>query len=177
MTLSLRSTSTRTFVVWPALVAAEQALSRRPLRMRWLALLPWGYLQYRWSGAYRTRHGGGGPGMGNPPHRIVASGAYARTRNPMYLGHQLFLAGLALTTRSALAALLFAGHIPWFNARAREDEAGLAALFGPEYEQYRREVPRWIPRPKKWLDHKAVCGILAVPQYFRNQRPRRRCPR
>lgn len=147
MKLSLTSTSTRTFLVWPACVALEQRLARRPVHRAWLPLLPWGYLQYRLSGNYRNRVGGGGPGMSVPPERIVTSGIYAHTRNPMYLGHQIFLAGLALATRSPLAAMLFVSHIPWFDARAREDEAALSARFGAPYERYRREVPRWLAAP------------------------------
>ncbi len=149
MQLSPRSTSTRTFVVWPALVAAEQLARRRRMHPGWLPLLPWGFAQYRWSGTYRTKHGGGGPGMKNPPERVVTSGIYAYTRNPMYLGHQIFLAGLALSTRSPLAALLFVGHIPWFNARAAEDEASLQTLFGEPYERYREAVPRWLSSPAR----------------------------
>lgn len=117
-------------------------------------MLPWGYLQYRWSGAYRTRHGGGGPGLSKRPERVVTSGVYGLTRNPMYLGHQVFLAGLALATRSPLATLLFVAHVPWFDARAREDEAGLRELFGPSYAAYCAEVPRWLPRP--WMQLKTV---------------------
>lgn len=143
---SVRSTSTRTFVLYPLLLAVEQRLTRRPPDPRWLPLLAWGYLQYRLSGRYRTRLGGGGPGMSVPPERLVTTGVYARTRNPMYLGHQVFLAGLALVTRSPLAALLLAGHLPWYDARARHDEQAMARRFGAEYERYRRRVPRWLPR-------------------------------
>jgi protein-S-isoprenylcysteine O-methyltransferase Ste14 len=147
--LSLSSTSTRTFLLWPVCVAVEQCLARRRVRPGWLLLLAWGYGQYRLSGAYRTRIGGGGPGMSKPPEALVTSGIYAHTRNPMYLGHQIALAGLALATRSPLAAALFAGHLPWFDARAGEDEAALRARFGGPYERYRRQVPRWFPRPAR----------------------------
>lgn len=145
MRLSLTSTSTRTFVLWPACVAVEQRLARRPVRPGWLLLLALGYGTYRGAGAYRTHHGGGGPGMSNPPAALVTSGVYAYTRNPMYLGHQLALAGLALATRSPLAMALFAGHLPWFDARARDDEAALQARFGAVYQRYQRQVPRWLP--------------------------------
>lgn len=132
--------------MWPTVVAVEQLLARRRVRPAWLPLLVWGYLQYRLAGDYRTRHGGGGPGMSNPPERVVRSGIYRHTRNPMYLGHQIFLAGLALATRSPLAVLIFVAHVPWFDARAREDEAALAGRFGAEYAAYRQTVPRWLPR-------------------------------
>lgn len=144
MHLSLRSTSTRTFVLYPALVAAELYLTGRRPHWRWLPLLAWGYLQYRLAGRYRSRVGGGGPGMSNPPVRLVTSGIYGLTRNPMYLGHQIFLAGLALVDRSPATAALFGWHVAWFAARVRRDEERLAARFGPAYDSYRERVPRWF---------------------------------
>lgn len=140
---SLRSTSTRTFLLYPALVFAEQRLARRRVDPRWLPLLAWGYLQYRWAGRYRSRVGGGGPGMGRPPEHLVTTGVYGITRNPMYLGHQIFLAGLALTSRSPLAAMLLVGHVPWFDARVRRDEHALRERFGDAYADYCAHVPRW----------------------------------
>lgn len=145
MRFSLGSTSTRTFLLWPAVLGLEQVYARRPVHRGWLALLPWGYLQYRLAGAYRTRLGGGGPGLSHPPERIVDSGIYAYTRNPMYLGHQLFLAGLALALRSPAALAVFVAHVPWYDARARHDEAALARRFGGRYVAYRARVPRWLP--------------------------------
>ena len=154
VSVSLRSTSTRTFVLLPAVAAAESLLARRRPRAPFAVLLPWGYLQYRLCGAYRTRRGAGGPGMKRPPERLVTSGPYALTRNPMYLGHLVFLAGLTLTTRSRVVGAVAVALLPWFDARAREDEARLGELFGDDYERYRRAVPRWVPRP-------AVVGALA----------------
>lgn len=142
---ALSSTSTRTFLLWPGLLGLWQLVRRRPVDARWVPLLAWGWLQYELGGRYRSAHGGGGPGMSTPPVRLVTSGPYALTRNPMYLGHLLFLAGLALVTRSRLAALVLGAHLPWFDARAREDEQRLQPLFGGEYERYRERVPRWVP--------------------------------
>jgi steroid 5-alpha reductase family enzyme len=64
----------------------------------------WGYLQYRLCGQYRGKRSGGGPGPEVPPERLVSSGIYAYTRNPMYLGHIIFLIGLTLTLRSWLVS-------------------------------------------------------------------------
>ena len=144
----LASTSNRTFIVYPALVvAAEWLVHGDALRVSgWAApLLAWGYLQYRLAGNYRLKHGRGGPGMSVPPERLVTAGPYRWTRNPMYLGHLIFMAGLALTFHSWLAALLLAYHLHWFNERAKQDEAQLANLFGAEYALYRGRVKRWIP--------------------------------
>ena len=144
----LKGTSNRTFIVWPvALFAAEAALQRgMPAIELWgLPLLAWGYLQYRWVGRYRTALGGGGPGISVPPERIVEAGPYRWVRNPMYLGHLIFFAGLALTLRSWIGLALFAFHAAWFHGRVREDERHLEALFGAPYRDYCARVKRWFP--------------------------------
>jgi protein-S-isoprenylcysteine O-methyltransferase Ste14 len=144
----LKSTSNRTFIAWPvALFAAEALLQQGVPRIHlWaLPLLAWGYLQYRWIGTFRTRLGGGGPGISVPPDRIVSDGPYRWVRNPMYLGHLIFLAGLALTLGSWMGAALFAFHAFWFDRRVKEDEARLVERFGEAYRDYCRRVKRWIP--------------------------------
>ena len=148
MRLSLSSNSTRTLVVLPAAVLAEQAISRRPLALRWLPVMLAGFLQYKLSGRYRIRHAGGPPGMSQGfPERIIDTGPYAYSRNPMYLGHMVWMTGLVLVTRSPLAILVAAIRIPWYDARAAEDEERLEKKFGSEYAAYRDRVPRWIGLP------------------------------
>jgi protein-S-isoprenylcysteine O-methyltransferase Ste14 len=144
----LKSTSNRTFIVWPVvLFAVESALQQGVPAIHWwaLPLLAWGYLQYRWVGTYRTRLGGGGPGLANPPDRIVEAGPYRWTRNPMYLGHLVFLLGLAAALGSWIGAAVFAFHVVWFQRRVREDERHLAERFGEAYRDYCARVKRWIP--------------------------------
>jgi protein-S-isoprenylcysteine O-methyltransferase Ste14 len=144
----LRSTSNRTFVLWPTLLfSAEAALQQGlPQIQLWaLPLLAWGVLQYRLVGDYRLREGGGGPGISIPPERLVIGGPYRLCRNPMYLGHLIFLAGLAFALDSWLAAALFVSHAVWFDRRVRDDEARLTALFGNPYREYLARVKRWIP--------------------------------
>jgi protein-S-isoprenylcysteine O-methyltransferase Ste14 len=144
----LRSTSNRTFIAWPiALFAVEALLQQDVPRIHWWAtpLLAWGYLQYKWVGTFRTRLGGGGPGIAVPPERIVERGPYRWLRNPMYMGHLVFLAGLALTLGSWVGAAVLAFHAFWFDRRVREDEARLADRFGDSYREYCRRVKRWIP--------------------------------
>ena len=83
--------------------------------------------------------------MAIPPDRIVVRGPYRWVRNPMYLGHLIFFAGLALALESGLGAALFAFHVAWFQRRVREDEERLGTLFGESYRDYCRRVKRWIP--------------------------------
>lgn len=144
MRLDIRSSSTRTFVLVPGVVLAERALARRRIRLIWLPLMVWGYLQYLFAGRYRTRNGGGGPGMGIPPKRLVTTGIYDITRNPMYLGHLLFLTGLLGATRSPLAFAALAQGVGRFHSRIERDEKRLEELFGDEYREYAEAVPRYI---------------------------------
>ena len=144
----LKSTSNRTFIVCPVVLFSAEALLQQgmPRLSLWaLPLLAWGYLQYRWVGTFRTRLGGGGPGISVPPERIVTDGPYRWIRNPMYLGHLLFLAGLALLLQSWIGAAVLAFHAVWFDGRVREDERRLEALFGDPYREYLRRSRRWIP--------------------------------
>jgi protein-S-isoprenylcysteine O-methyltransferase Ste14 len=110
-----------------------------------LPVLVWGYLQYQLVGRYRIGQAGGGPGMATLPQRIVDEGPYRYTRNPMYLGHLIFMLGLALTFWSWFGLILLVARAAWFQHRVRGDEVRLAATFGPEYAAYRARVKRWVP--------------------------------
>lgn len=148
MRIKTGSTSFRTFILYPVLIVAwELLLHRGELRFEpwFLPLLAWGYLQYRLVGMYRIRRGGGGPGMDTPPERLVTSGPFALCRNPMYLGHIIFLAGLALTLQSWLAGALAVATAVWFQFRVRRDERRLVERFGEPYREYAANVKRWIP--------------------------------
>src|SRR5579859_2858397 len=96
----LRGTPNRTFIFYPAVVLLTHRRIERP---RFLPLLVWGYLQYRLIGQHRQRQRAGSRGFDRPPNRLLTKGPYAVSRNPMYLGHLIFLLGLALTTGSKLA--------------------------------------------------------------------------
>lgn len=144
----LQRTPVRTFGVYPAVVVAFE-LARRGGSLHpalWgTPLLVWGYLQYRLVGRYRGQSGGGGPGLERPPQRLVTEGPYRYTRNPMYLGHLIFVAELAITFRSWLAVAILIVNVLWFDWRVRGDEARLLARFGEPYRDYCGRVKRWIP--------------------------------
>ncbi len=141
-------TSNRTFVACPiAIVAIESARAGGVPRFEWLGvpLMAGGYLLYKLCGRYRTRLGGGGPGVAVPPERLVTSGPYRFVRNPMYAGHLVFTLGLAIAFRSWIAGGLLVASVVWFDRRVRRDEARLAGLFGPVYADYAARVKRWVP--------------------------------
>jgi hypothetical protein len=143
-----RRTPVRTFLLYPLLVLSWEWIVRgnRIEPNLWFApLMFWGYLQYRLCGQYRAARGGGGPGPEIPGERLVSSGLYAYTRNPMYLGHIIFLTGLALTLRSWLAAAITIIVAIWLHFRVLADERNLSVTLGPEYISYTRSVKRWLP--------------------------------
>lgn len=141
-------TPVRTFVIYPVGTLVWEYVIRAEtlvLDYRFLPVLLWGYLQYRLCGLYRIKHGGGGPGLETPPERLVFSGPYAYTRNPMYLGHVIFLTGLTLTLESWLAGSITLAVSLWFHSRVLGDEAKLMHRLGEPYVNYLATVKRWIP--------------------------------
>jgi protein-S-isoprenylcysteine O-methyltransferase Ste14 len=87
----------------------------------------------------------------DPTRKLVVRGPYRRVRNPMISGVGLILLGEAAILGSApilvelgLFALANLIYIPLI------EEPDLAARFGAEYEEYRRAVPRWIPKRTPW---------------------------
>jgi protein-S-isoprenylcysteine O-methyltransferase Ste14 len=144
----LGRTPVQTFILCPlAVIAFELVLNRgRITVVPWgVPLMAWGYLQYLLVGRYRHPRAGGTPGMEVPPQRIIDFGPYRFTRNPMYLGHLIFLTGLAITFWSWFALIVLAVRAVWFHRRVLHDEARLEKIFGAEYAAYRSRVKRWIP--------------------------------
>jgi len=93
------------------------------------------------------QRGQGTPAPFDAPRRVVAAGPYRFVRNPMYLGGFLVLCGFGLVERSGAIVLfsalwLLVVHI----AVVFLEEPDLRRKFGSSYEDYRRAVPRWLPR-------------------------------
>jgi len=77
---------------------------------------------------------------------IPASGAYAHSRNPMYVGWSAAVVGAALARRDAwlLVGWVLASRV--VHDEVLDEEVRLAARFGTEYATYRRRVPRYLTR-------------------------------
>ncbi len=143
----------------------------------WFWLLPsWlgfqvdttGRARWRWIGAIPSalgfavalrcvwdfgRTGHGTPAPIAPPKKLVVVGFYRYVRNPMYLGFLIGWIGLwVVFGRANLAAVVVAGvlvlGVPLFVLLYEEPK--LRKLFGAEYEEYCRNVPRWVPRRSAW---------------------------
>jgi protein-S-isoprenylcysteine O-methyltransferase Ste14 len=87
----------------------------------------------------------------DPTKRLVIRGPYRYVRNPMISGVLFVLLGETVLFGS-LALLVWFGLVLAVNAvyLPLVEERGLRRRFGREYETYRANVPRWIPRARPW---------------------------
>jgi protein-S-isoprenylcysteine O-methyltransferase Ste14 len=83
--------------------------------------------------------------------KLVVQGPYRHVRNPMITGVVLILVGEAVVFQSWGLVILFAVFV-MVNAIyfPLVEEPGLSRRFGHEYDVYRAQVPRWLPRRRPW---------------------------
>jgi protein-S-isoprenylcysteine O-methyltransferase Ste14 len=80
-----------------------------------------------------------------PASRLVTTGLYARSRNPMYVGLTLAYVGLALlTNRGWPLVFLPLVLVTLHGLVIRREERYLSAAFPGEYAAYRQRVRRWL---------------------------------
>ena len=119
---------------------------------RYVGIIPilLGALIYFWCAWDFTFVGKGTPAPFDAPKKVVATGVYRFIRNPMYvacvsvlIGEALFFESAALLIYAFVLFLVF--HI-WILIY---EEPTLRKNFGASYEEYCREVSRWLPIKKK----------------------------
>jgi protein-S-isoprenylcysteine O-methyltransferase Ste14 len=77
--------------------------------------------------------------------RLITSGIYRFSRNPIYLGFLLMLIGIPLNGGSYWGLFLAPVMVTLFGRLVIEQEEEiLAKRFGDEYGKYRAQVRRWI---------------------------------
>ena len=122
---------------------------------RWIAVFPsvLGFasaLRCVWDFGWTGR---GTPAPVAPPQHLVVVGFYRYVRNPMYIGFftgwaglwilfgQFIRTALTVTAIGAVAVVLFVRFY---------EEPTLRKKFGADYEEYCRNVRRWLPRLRPW---------------------------
>lgn len=76
---------------------------------------------------------------------LVSTGIYRFTRNPMYLGFLLVLAGWAVYLSSAMAALFLPLFVLYMDRYQIEpEEQALRNRFGRAFDDYCADVRRWL---------------------------------
>jgi protein-S-isoprenylcysteine O-methyltransferase Ste14 len=124
-------------------------------RWRWIAAVPsvMGFavaLRCVWDFGW-TGHGTPIPIA--PPSKLVVVGFYRYVRNPMYVGFAVGWAGLwVIFGRSNLPAIIVVCLVALgLNAFiSLYEEPTLQKKFGAEYDEYCRNVHRWLPRIAPW---------------------------
>lgn len=81
----------------------------------------------------------------SPQRTLITSGPYRFSRNPLYLGGNVFIfLGAALLLGSPAAILITLIHLPLVDLFIRREERQLARDFGEEWLEYRNRVRRWL---------------------------------
>ncbi len=86
-----------------------------------------------------------------PPQELVVTGLYRYVRNPIYIAVVAVILGQALLFGDR--RLLWYGALLWLFFHVWVliiEEPTLEQTFGTEYENFRTNVPRWIPRLTPW---------------------------
>jgi protein-S-isoprenylcysteine O-methyltransferase Ste14 len=79
--------------------------------------------------------------------RLITSGPYGISRNPLYVGETVSSWAVFLPTLGWPGAVVLAVNVALQLIRVRAEERVLARTFGDEYAEYRRRVPRFVPHP------------------------------
>ncbi|MFH1862497.1 MAG: methyltransferase [bacterium] len=95
----------------------------------------------------------GSPVPISPPPKLVATGFYAYSRNPMMTGLFLLLFGAAVLLRSVSLGFIFTPALialgTWYLIAIEEPE--LEIRLGQDYIEYKKHVPRYgIPFRLSW---------------------------
>ena len=81
----------------------------------------------------------------SPQRTLITSGPYRFSRNPLYLGGNVFVfLGAALLFGSPGAVLITIIHFPFIDLFVQREEKQLERDFGDDWLRYRRRVRRWL---------------------------------
>jgi protein-S-isoprenylcysteine O-methyltransferase Ste14 len=97
------------------------------------------------------RRASGTPLPFKPPARLITTGIYAHTRNPMFLAGILIGEGLGFLFGSLALTVIFIPVLTllgFFYLKAVE-ERELELRFGKEYLEYKKKVPMFIPKLRR----------------------------
>jgi protein-S-isoprenylcysteine O-methyltransferase Ste14 len=93
----------------------------------------------------------GTPAPVAPPRHLVVGGMFRYVRNPMYVALVTCILGQALVLLQPglfwYALVVLAATFTFVKVY---EEPHLSRQFGPDYDEYRRHVPGWWPRPRPW---------------------------
>jgi protein-S-isoprenylcysteine O-methyltransferase Ste14 len=103
------------------------------------AMMSWTYIQF-----FRAR---GTPVPINPPQKLISTGLYAYSRNPMLMGIFLVFFGVGVLTGSISLTFIFSPLLVLFFyfQITKVEEKEMELKFGQDYLEYKQRVPRFFP--------------------------------
>ena len=112
-----------------------------------LFLFAFGFFLVVWTMRLFAAVGKGSPAPWNPIDKLIVTGPYAYVRNPMLCGVFCILFAEALLFQSQ-ALLIYTLIFIVINAIyfPLSEEKGLLKRYGEDYAEYKRNVPRFLPR-------------------------------
>ncbi len=81
----------------------------------------------------------------NTQGNLITTGPYRYSRNPLYIGGNVFIffgASLVLGTPTGILITLI--HLPLLDLMIRKEERQLEKAFGKDWLDYKAKVPRWV---------------------------------
>jgi protein-S-isoprenylcysteine O-methyltransferase Ste14 len=98
-----------------------------------------------------VRKGQGTLSPSHPTKRLVVSGLYRYVRNPMYLGVMALIGGQAALFQSRPLCSYLAWVAVGFHLFVMlYEEPTLRSKYGASFDEFCRNVPRWVPRMTPW---------------------------
>jgi len=80
-----------------------------------------------------------------PQSTLITTGPYRFSRNPLYLGGNVFVFfGASLWLRSPAAVAMTVLHLPLIDLFIRGEERQLEQKFGDQWRAYKKRVRRWL---------------------------------
>lgn len=81
----------------------------------------------------------------HPQKDLIISGPYRFSRNPLYVGGNVFIfLGASFVVGTPMGVILTFLHLPLVDRMIRHEEKELEKRFGKEWIAYKKRVRRWI---------------------------------
>ena len=81
-----------------------------------------------------------------PSNTLITDDIFAHVRNPLYLGILLIYLALIMLSISLICIGLFVIISMIYNKMVNFEENVLEKIFGRDYLEYKKKVPKWIPK-------------------------------
>ena len=94
-----------------------------------------------------------------PRKHLSVNGPYAFVRNPMYIARYVLTLGAVLVLGNLwIAAAFTVLYAAYAVTRVGREERRLEPIFGEEYDRYREQVPRFLPRLRPLAGSRLLFG-------------------